>query len=157
MANRRNFVKQLGLMAGAFSANSLFNQAHAAQFEHINLLKQDVSAKDLAMDEDYSEALNVLEERRVMTVIDPLSAKGIPAKVAQADEDENVQEAPARFVTHPWVWGAMRQYSPLVPWGSIVFSTRAFSKELYSLTPCRNISQVEGSTKNLLRRTLSPN
>jgi selenocysteine lyase/cysteine desulfurase len=40
-------------MAGAFSANSLFNQAHAAQFEHINLLKQDVSAKDLAMDEDY--------------------------------------------------------------------------------------------------------
>lgn len=53
MANRRNFVKQLGLMAGAFSANSLFNQAHAAQFEHINLLKQDLSAKDLAMDEDY--------------------------------------------------------------------------------------------------------
>ena len=53
MANRRNFVKQLGLMAGAFSANSLFNQAHAAQLEHINLLKQDLSAKDLAMDEDY--------------------------------------------------------------------------------------------------------
>ncbi|MEK0423234.1 MAG: Isopenicillin-N epimerase [Bacteroidota bacterium] len=53
MANRRNFVKQLGLMAGAFSANSLFNQAHAAEFEHLNLLKQDVSAKDLAMDEDY--------------------------------------------------------------------------------------------------------
>jgi selenocysteine lyase/cysteine desulfurase len=53
MADRRNFVKHLGLMAGAFSANSLFNQAHAAEFEHINLLKQDVSAKDLAMDEDY--------------------------------------------------------------------------------------------------------
>ena len=53
MANRRNFVKQLGLMAGAFSANSLFNQAHAAEFEHINNLKQHVSAKDLAMDEDY--------------------------------------------------------------------------------------------------------
>ena len=53
MANRRNFVKQIGLMAGAFSANSLFNQAHAAEFEHINLLKQNVSAKDLAMDEDY--------------------------------------------------------------------------------------------------------
>ena len=53
MADRRNFVKQIGLMAGAFSANSLFNQAHAAEFEHINLLKQDVSAKDLAMDEDY--------------------------------------------------------------------------------------------------------
>jgi len=53
MANRRNFVKQIGLMAGAFSANSLFNQAHAAEFEHNNLLKKDLSAKDLAMDEDY--------------------------------------------------------------------------------------------------------
>ena len=53
MANRRNFVKQLGLMAGAFSASSLFNQAHAAAFEHINLQKQDISAKELAADEDF--------------------------------------------------------------------------------------------------------
>ena len=53
MANRRNFVKQLSLMAGAFSASSLFNQAHAAEFEQLNLLNKDVSAKDLAMDEDY--------------------------------------------------------------------------------------------------------
>jgi selenocysteine lyase/cysteine desulfurase len=53
MENRRNFVKQLGLMAGAFSANSLYNQAHAAEFEHQNLIKKDMSAKDLAMDEDY--------------------------------------------------------------------------------------------------------
>jgi hypothetical protein len=40
-------------MAGAFSANSLFNQAHAAEFQHLNLQKKLVSAKDLAMDEDY--------------------------------------------------------------------------------------------------------
>jgi len=53
MTNRRNFVKQLGLVAGAFSANSLFNQAHAAQFEHLNLEKKDIDAKALAMDEDY--------------------------------------------------------------------------------------------------------
>lgn len=53
MANRRNFVKQLGLMAGAFSTSSLFNQAHAAEFEHLNFLNKDVSAKDIAMDEDY--------------------------------------------------------------------------------------------------------
>ena len=53
MENRRNFVKQIGLMAGAFSANSLFNQAHAAEFEHQNLIKKDMSAKELAMDEDY--------------------------------------------------------------------------------------------------------
>ena len=53
MANRRNFIQQVGLMAGAFSANSLFNQAHAAEFEHMNLNKKDVSAKQLAADEDY--------------------------------------------------------------------------------------------------------
>jgi len=53
MANRRNFVKKLGLMAGAFSASSLFNQAHAVAFEHLNLHKQDISAKELAADEDF--------------------------------------------------------------------------------------------------------
>ncbi len=53
MANRRNFIQHLGLMAGAFSANSLFNQAHAAEFQHLNLQKKLVSAKDLAIDEDY--------------------------------------------------------------------------------------------------------
>jgi selenocysteine lyase/cysteine desulfurase len=53
MENRRNFVKQLGLMAGAFSATSLFNQVHAAEFEHLNLVKKNISAKDLASDEDY--------------------------------------------------------------------------------------------------------
>ena len=42
MSNRRNFLQQVGLMAGAFSANSLFNQAHAAEFEHINLIKKDL-------------------------------------------------------------------------------------------------------------------
>ena len=53
MANRRNFIQHIGLMAGAFSANSLFNQAHAAEFEHINLQKKLLSPKELAMDEDY--------------------------------------------------------------------------------------------------------
>lgn len=53
MENRRNFVKHLGLMAGAFSATSLFNQVHAAEFEHLNLVKKNISAKDLASDEDY--------------------------------------------------------------------------------------------------------
>ena len=53
MANRRNFVKQLSVMAGAFSATSFFNQAHAAEFEHINFINKDISAKELATDEDY--------------------------------------------------------------------------------------------------------
>ena len=53
MANRRNFIQHLGLMAGAFSANSLFNQAHAAEFAHMNLQKKMLSPKEIAMDEDY--------------------------------------------------------------------------------------------------------
>ena len=53
MANRRNFIQHLGLMAGAFSANSLFNQAHAAEFAHMNLQRKMLSPKEIAMDEDY--------------------------------------------------------------------------------------------------------
>ena len=53
MANRRNFIQHLGLMAGAFSANSLFNQAHAAEFADVNLKKKMLSPKEIAMDEDY--------------------------------------------------------------------------------------------------------
>ena len=53
MANRRNFIQQVSFMAGAFSASSLFNQAHAAEFEHLNLHKKDLTAKQLASDEDY--------------------------------------------------------------------------------------------------------
>lgn len=53
MANRRNFIQHLGLMASAFSANSLFNQAHAAAFQHANLQKKMLTPKELAMDEDY--------------------------------------------------------------------------------------------------------
>ena len=53
MSNRRNFIQKLGLAAGAFSANSLFNQAHAAEFQHINLKKQALSPIEIAADEDY--------------------------------------------------------------------------------------------------------
>ena len=53
MANRRNFIQHLGLMAGAFSANSLFNQVHAAEFDHISVQKKLLTPKELASDEDY--------------------------------------------------------------------------------------------------------
>ena len=52
MSNRRNFIQKLGLAAGAFSANILFNQAHAAEFQHINLKKQALSPIEIASDED---------------------------------------------------------------------------------------------------------
>ena len=31
MPNRKKFIQQIGLMAGAFSSNSLFNELHAAE------------------------------------------------------------------------------------------------------------------------------
>ncbi len=53
MANRRKFIQQIGLMAGAFSANSLFNQVHAAEISAANQKVQLLSPEDVAADEDY--------------------------------------------------------------------------------------------------------
>ncbi|CAN5422830.1 aminotransferase class V-fold PLP-dependent enzyme [soil metagenome] len=53
MANRRTFIQQIGLTAGAFSANSLFNQAHAAEFSAASQRIQLLSPLDAAADEDY--------------------------------------------------------------------------------------------------------
>ncbi|MEO6354993.1 MAG: aminotransferase class V-fold PLP-dependent enzyme, partial [Ferruginibacter sp.] len=53
MANRRTFIQQIGLVAGAFSANSLFNQAHAAEFSAASQRIQLLSPLDAAADEDY--------------------------------------------------------------------------------------------------------
>lgn len=53
MANRRNFLQQIGLTAGAFSTQSLFNQVHAASFEHIQFIKKNLSDEEIASDEDY--------------------------------------------------------------------------------------------------------
>ncbi|MDB5279460.1 MAG: cefD [Ferruginibacter sp.] len=53
MANRRTFIQQIGLMAGAFSANSLFNQAHAAEFSAASQRIQALAPGDAAADEDY--------------------------------------------------------------------------------------------------------
>ncbi len=53
MANRRNFIQKIGLAAGAFSANSLFQELHAASFQDIQLQKQHLSPLEIAADEDY--------------------------------------------------------------------------------------------------------
>ncbi|HEY5406230.1 MAG TPA: hypothetical protein VIJ92_04045 [Ginsengibacter sp.] len=36
MPNRKRFIQQIALMAGAFSANSLFNQVHAEEIQSAN-------------------------------------------------------------------------------------------------------------------------
>ena len=51
--NRRSFIQQAGMMAGAFSANSLFNQLHAAELDAAHLQRAGLSAVEIAGDEDY--------------------------------------------------------------------------------------------------------
>lgn len=51
--NRRTFIQQASLLAGAFSINSVCNQAHAAELEVANKKRAGMSAAELAADEDY--------------------------------------------------------------------------------------------------------
>ncbi len=53
MYQRRKFLQQAGLLAGAFSASSLFNQLHAAEMEHAEKRIKNLSPEDVAADEDY--------------------------------------------------------------------------------------------------------
>ncbi|MCZ2483230.1 aminotransferase class V-fold PLP-dependent enzyme [Aquirufa nivalisilvae] len=53
MTNRRKFVQSLGLITSAFSASSLFQQAHAADFNKMLETKQHLSPAQLAEDEDF--------------------------------------------------------------------------------------------------------
>ena len=53
MNQRRAFLQKMGALAGAFSANSLFNQLHAANFESAQAAVQHLSADAIAADEDY--------------------------------------------------------------------------------------------------------
>jgi selenocysteine lyase/cysteine desulfurase len=50
---RRAFLQKMGVLAGAFSANSLFNQLHAANFESAQAAVKNLSADAVAADEDY--------------------------------------------------------------------------------------------------------
>ncbi len=53
MSQRRKFLQQLALGAGAFSASSLFNQLHAAGFEKAGKNVEGLSPFEVAGDEDY--------------------------------------------------------------------------------------------------------
>lgn len=52
-ATRRNFLMKAGILTGAFSLNSLFNQLHAGDIEAANQKNHGKSALDVADDEDY--------------------------------------------------------------------------------------------------------
>jgi len=53
MNQRRRFLQQVGLAAGAFSANSLFGQLHAAEWQQAQQKVANLSPEMLAADEDY--------------------------------------------------------------------------------------------------------
>jgi selenocysteine lyase/cysteine desulfurase len=53
MEPRRKFLQQVGMLAGAFSANSLFNQLHAASWESAHQKIAHLSPEAAAADEDY--------------------------------------------------------------------------------------------------------
>lgn len=50
---RRQFIQQMGMLAGAFSAGSLFNQLHAASWEAAAKKLTGLSPEAVAADEDY--------------------------------------------------------------------------------------------------------
>src|ERR1700744_1745298 len=51
--DRRSFLRQAATLAGAFSTNSLFNQAHAAEFLAASARIAHLSPEMAAQDEDY--------------------------------------------------------------------------------------------------------
>jgi selenocysteine lyase/cysteine desulfurase len=53
MSGRKQFLQQLGLMAGAFSSNSLFNELQAAEISSANSRVVNLSPEAIASNEDY--------------------------------------------------------------------------------------------------------
>lgn len=51
--SRRRFLQKSGLMLGAFSAHSIFNELHASEISYMQQKKAGIPAAELAADEDY--------------------------------------------------------------------------------------------------------
>jgi selenocysteine lyase/cysteine desulfurase len=51
--NRRSFIKQAAVLTGAFSATSLFNQAHAEEWRKAGTRVANLSPEQIAQDEDF--------------------------------------------------------------------------------------------------------
>ena len=101
MPDRKKFIQQLGLMAGAFSANSLFNQLHAAEIAAANKKIQHLSPADTATDEDYWSIIQ--QAYTVSPAIINLNNGGVspsPRVVQEAVERYNkmTNEGPSYFM-----------------------------------------------------------
>lgn len=53
MNQRRSFFRQAGMLAGAFSTQSIFSQWYASELSDLNRTRQDLTPEELATDEDY--------------------------------------------------------------------------------------------------------
>jgi len=101
MQHRRQFIRQVGLLAGAFSANSLFNELYAASIEKANQSKQYLTAAELASDEDYWSVIQ--QAYTVSPAIINLNNGGVspsPRVVQEAVERYNklTNEGPSYFM-----------------------------------------------------------
>jgi len=101
MPDRKKFIQQLGLIAGAFSANSLFNQLHAAEITAANKKIKDLSPIDAAADEDYWSVIQ--QAYTVSPAIINLNNGGVspsPRIVQEAVERYNkmTNEGPSYFM-----------------------------------------------------------
>lgn len=101
MKNRRSFLKQAGLLAGAFSVDSLFNKAHAADFRQHHQQYPDADPYSLAENEDYWSVIQ--QAYPVNRNIINLNNGGVspsPGVVAEAVEKYNTlsNEGPSYFM-----------------------------------------------------------
>jgi len=101
MPDRKKFIQQLGLIAGAFSANSLFNQIHAAEITAANKKIKNLSPIDAAADEDYWSVIQ--QAYTVSPAIINLNNGGVspsPRIVQEAVERYNkmTNEGPSYFM-----------------------------------------------------------
>jgi len=101
--DRRIFLKQAAALAGAFSVNSLFSQAHAANWQAASEKVKNLNAQEVARDEDYWSVI-----QRAYTVnpnIINLNNGGVspsPQVVQQAVERYNQlsNEGPSYYMWH---------------------------------------------------------
>jgi selenocysteine lyase/cysteine desulfurase len=98
---RRNFLKQAATLAGAFSANSLFHQAHAAEWKAAAESVTSLSPSDAAQNEDYWAVIQ--RSYSVNSNIINLNNGGVspaPIVVQQAVEryNELANEGPSYFM-----------------------------------------------------------
>jgi len=99
--DRRIFLKQAATLAGAFSVNSLFNQAHAEDFKKASQKVSHLSNQQIAEDEDYWSAIQ--RSYSVNPNIINLNNGGVspsPIVVQQAVERYNqmANEGPSYFM-----------------------------------------------------------